>query len=204
MRRFPTLRFFAAVVAVVGVSTGCATGQRPSLVSDEPVNDVAIAAVLDRLARADNVTFTATYDIIPSSTGTATQATVRQVDDRRRVTIGDVEFFEDGTAARTCVSGGDCVGELDDARVSDLNITHEFWGKSFADRLAVDAGRNVAPAGGRTDTIAGQPTVCADVPIAGGTVSYCALDVGVLARYFGADVSIELTSFEPTADDIEI
>ena len=66
---------------------------------------------------------------------------------------------------------------------------------SFADRLHVDANRNIGPAEGRLDTIAGQPAACADVPVVGGTVSYCALDAGVVGRYLGADVTIELTSF---------
>jgi hypothetical protein len=79
-------------------------------------------------------------------------------------------------------------------------VTNRFWGPSFASRLRLDASRNTADGIGTTATIAGQPATCVDVAVVGGTVTYCALDAGPLARYFGADVSIELTSFSPTAD----
>jgi hypothetical protein len=187
-------------VALVAL-TGCFTGERPSLAPETSVDDEAVQTVLDRLDRADSLNFIATYNIIPSSTGDTTQATVVQLDGRRRVKIGDVEFITDGTVARTCRTDvEDCSDFLDDALVSNLNVTHAFWGPAFRTRLELDAVRRIGPSSGSTTTIAGQPAVCVDVIVpsiatSSGTVVYCALDAGILARYFGADVSIEMTSF---------
>jgi hypothetical protein len=198
-----TLRL-GSVAVFVGLSvatTGCITGERPELEPVPVIDDAAASVVLERLERADAVTFTATYDIIPSTTGETTEATVRQLDDRRRITIGDVDYLIDRGSSRTCrLTDGDCVDLLDDALVSDLNITHRFWSDGFAARLAIDAARRVGFSEGHTETIADRPAACADVPVLGGVVVYCALDAGVLARYFNADVSIELTSFTNDVD----
>lgn len=186
------------------LSAGCATGERPTLEPRPVVDDPAAAVVLDRLDRAGSAAFTATYDIIPSTTGETTTATVRQSDGKRRVTIGSVDFVTDGGVSETCATdtdGADCVDFIDDARVSDLNVTHRFWGDASAARLRIDASRRVGFSEGSTATIADRGAACADVPVLGGTVVYCALDAGVLARYFGADVSIELTSFSTTVDE---
>lgn len=191
------------------VLTACQTGERPSLRS-EPTQgaaetDLAISAVLDRLSRAEVTTFTAVYSITPSSTGLPTSATVRQSGAQRRVTIGDIDYVIDSSASRTCDNATDtCVDIIDEAQISNLNITHRFWGSSFSDRLKLDASRNLTNAVAHNETIAGQSAVCADVTVVGGTVVYCALDAGILARYFGADVSIELTSYSPQVDPAEI
>ncbi len=189
--------------------TGCMSGERPTLISEPPGgavnNDPVINAVLDRLALADGVTFTAAYTITPTTTGVATNATVRQQGTKRRITIGDVDFLTDAGASQTCDNiDGTCVGFIDDARVSNLNITHRFWGGSFADRLKLDASRNLRAATGQVETIAGHPASCTDVTVVGGTLIYCALDAGVLARYIGADVSIELTSFSLQVEPSEL
>ncbi len=189
---------------------GCVTGERPTLTSEPTdsaaTNDPVIDTVLDRLALAEGLTFTATYTITPTSTGVATDATVRQLGDQRRVTIGDVDFLTDTTgASQTCdVIDSTCVGYLDDAMISNLSITHRFWGDSFADRLKLDASRNLRGAAGQAETIAGFPASCADVTVVGGTLRYCALDAGVLARYIGADVKIELTSFSAEVDPLQL
>jgi hypothetical protein len=184
----------AATATAVIVLAGCITGERPELVSEEPVRDPAVEAVLERLERAGDGTFTAEYDIIPSSTGATTRATVRVSDGRIQVTVGSVDYLVDGPVSRTCVEG-QCVNRIDDARVSNLNITHRFWGDSFAARLRLDAARNLSAGQGRIDTIAGHPATCVDLTVVGGTLAYCGLDDGALARYFGADVSIELVSY---------
>jgi hypothetical protein len=187
-------------VALVAL-TGCFTAERPTLAPETSVDDEAAQSVLNRLDRADSLNFIATYDIIPSSTGATTQATVVQLDGQRRIKIGNVEFTTDGTVSQTCQNNVEaCSDFLDDARISDLNITHGFWGSPFQTRLELDTSRRIGPSTGSTTAIAGQPAVCVDVIVpsssaTSGTVVYCALDAGVLSRYFGADVSIELTSF---------
>jgi hypothetical protein len=202
-RRVP-LRFRFAIVATVSLSA-CITGQRPTLVEDAAIADQAVATVLARLDRAGSVTFRATYDVIPTTTGIATKAVVAQREGRRRVTLGEVEFFSDGTVSRTCRSNtSDCVDFIDDAAISDLNVTNRFWGDAFASRLRVDESRQIGFAEGSTATIAGLPAACVALRVVGGTQKYCALDAGVLARYVGADATIELTSFSFVVDPIDL
>jgi hypothetical protein len=121
---------------------------------------------------------------------------------RRSITINDVRFLDGSGTAATCnLSTAECEAIINDARVSDVQITHDFYGSSFARRLRVDAGRSLAPALGYAETIAGQSAVCADVAVSGGTKVYCALDSGPLARYDGNDVVIEMTASNPTPDE---
>jgi len=200
-RRPHRLRLVVLSLGVALASTGCVTGDRPTLEPAPEVDDAAAEVVLERLARAGSVPFMATYDITPSTTGATTTAVVRQLDDQRRITIGDVDYLIDNGASRTCrLESDECDEFANDALVSDLNLTHRFWSDGFAARLTVDAGRRIGFSEGRTDTIVGRPAVCVDVPVLGGSVLYCALDAGVLARYFSADVSIELTSFTTDVD----
>jgi hypothetical protein len=208
-RQSPKTRFTAVVVAIVVTATACATGQRPTLVEDPVVDDAVAQAVLDRLDRSGGTTFTADYEITPSASGVPTHATVMQSGREQRITIGDVDYYTDGIVSRTCAVGGtECVDSIDEARVSNLNITSNFWGRSSATKLEVDAARSVDDSTGSTATIASRPATCADVhvPAIGGvgSVTYCAVDDGVLGRYFGADVSIELTSFVPSVDQARL
>jgi hypothetical protein len=205
MSRFARKRVAVGATVVCLLLTACATGPRPTLVDEPVVTDQVAQAVLDRLERAAGVTFTADYEITPSLTGQPTHATVMQSGAQQRITIGEVDYFTDGTVSRTCAVGGtDCVDAIDDARISNLNVTSKFWGSSSASKLQLDAARSVDASTGRTDTIASRPATCADVHVPSidgvGSVTYCAVDDGVLARYFGADVSIELKSFLPSVD----
>lgn len=187
--------------------TACATGQRPSFDADEPTQeatgDPAVDAVLERLDRVGLEQFTADYTVLTRLGGKESTATVVQADNSRRsITINDVRFLDGtGTVATCNLLTAECEAVLNDARVSDVQITHDFYGSSFARRLRVDAGRSLSPARGYTDTIAGQPAACADVPVSGGTKVYCALDSGPLARYDGNDVVIQLVTSSPTPDE---
>ena len=207
--RRPRNRIAVGAAALALLLTACATGPRPTLVDQPTASDTVAQAVLDRLERSSSATFTADYDIIPSLTGQPTHATVMQLGSQQRVTIGDVDYFTDGTISRTCAVGGtDCVDSIDEARVSNLAVTSKFWGPSVVSKLELDSARSVDTATGRTDTIANRPATCADVHVPSidgvGSVTYCAVDDGVLARYFGADVSIELTSFVPSVDESKL
>jgi hypothetical protein len=197
---------FVSLVAALALAA-CATGPRPSFDADEPsqqaTGDPAIDAVLERLDRVGLEQFTADYTILTRLGGQESTATVVQASDSRRsITINTIRFLDGTGTASTCdLTTAECEAVINDARVSDVQITHDFYGSSFARRLRVDAGRSLAPARGYTETIGGQPATCADVPVSGGTKVYCALDTGPLARYDGNDVVIELVASSPTPDE---
>ena len=207
--RQPRTRIALGAAALTLLLTACATGPRPTLVDQPTATDTVAQAVLDRLERGSSATFTADYEITPSLTGQPTHATVMQEGSQQRVTIGDVDYFTDGTTSRTCgVGGTDCVDSIDEARISNLSVTSKFWGPSVVSKLELDSARSVDTTTGRIDTIANRPATCADVHVPSidgvGSVTYCAVDDGVLARYAGADVSIELTSFQPSVDESQL
>ena len=177
----------------------CQTGPRPT-VTDERKTDSSVRAVTSLLDQArTNGDFTATYDITPTRIGSATaNATVAVTGTTISIAIGDVLYVIEGEAGQTCnADRATCSEGIDDARVSDVGITHAFWADSAAGRLRNDAGRTIGTPQPGPDRIADQPATCVDVPVAGGSILYCALDVGPLARYRGADTVIELTSFTP-------
>ena len=192
------------MLALATVTSGCFTGQRPTLVERPTIDDPAVQAVLDRLSVADDAEFSATYAITPTLTGAATTATVSRSDSATLISIGSVEYVIEGPSTRTCTLDEQvCVDFLDDARVSDLNITHRFWGDAFRTRLEIDAGRRIGFSSPSDETIADWPAACVDIPVPSateqaGVLRYCALDEGPLARYIGADVSIELVEFSPS------
>lgn len=196
----------AAGLAVTAL-TACMTGARPSFDPDQPAQaatgDPAVDAVLERLDRVGVEQFTADYTILTRLGGQESTATVVQTTDgRRSITINDVRFIDGADTTSTCrLATGECEATINDARVSDIQVTHDFYGPSFARRLRVDAGRRIDDARGYTDTIAGQPATCADVPVSGGTKVYCALDTGPLARYDANDLLIEMTTVSPTPDE---
>jgi hypothetical protein len=201
-----TIGSIAVGLVALGLLTGCITGERPTLLDRPAIDDPAAQAVVDRLGTSSTAEFTARYEITPTLTNEPTLATVRQSVTRRRVTIGEIDFISDGTVTRTCEnSDRGCVDFLDEARISDLNITHRFWGDAFQARLELDASRRIGFSEASDEMIAGYPAACVDIPVPSasqlsGTVQYCALDAGPLARYIGADVKIELLEFSPTAD----
>ncbi len=187
----------------------CATGPRPSFDADQPLlastGDPGIDAVLDRLDAVGLERFTAGYTILTRLGGLESTATVVQADNSRRsVTLNDVRYLDGtGTAATCNMTTDECEATINDARTSDIQVTHDFYGSSIARRLRVDAGRRLDNARAYESTIAGQTATCADVPVSGGTKTYCALDSGVLARYDGADLVIELVTVSDVPDETQ-
>ena len=167
----------AVALGAIGLAGGI-TGERPTLeetASAASVGDAPVDAVISRLDAAGDATFTATYEITNNFGPVTRTATVSQLPDgRRSVTIGDVRFLFGGTANATCRLGTgveQCSDGVEDAAVSDLQVTHQFYARSAADRLRTDAGRDVGFTEGDTTEIAGQPATCVSVPVTGGTKS---------------------------------
>lgn len=203
-------RWRALAVMMLGAValTGCFTGERPTLaeaaVLGAPVGDPASDAVLTRFAELPDATFTARYEITNNFGPITRDATVVQTaDGRRSITIGEVRFILEPGRSLTCRLDRDepCDTQIDDAAVSDLQVTHQFYGRSASDRLRIDAERRVAPTEGYDASFAGVEARCVTVPVSGGSKAYCALPEGVLASYQGPDVLVVLTGFEPAADE---
>lgn len=190
-----------AVLALLPVLGGCFTGERPELgAAPESTGDPAVDAVLQRLDQARTATFTAAYRIASPAGPEAEAAVAQEGTSRRAVTIGAVRYLVDGERSFTCDQGGGCVNGLDAARVSNLNVTPNFFDASPATRLRRDAAARTGPSEASTETIAGQPATCVSVPVAQTAARYCALDTGPLALMRTTDVTIELTTFSPTVD----
>jgi hypothetical protein len=193
----------AGLTAAALMLGACALGERPTLQEQAPVGDEAAQAVIERLDRPLTGAFVATYLITPSSTDTATNATVsRTTDEVLTIEIGSIVYtlYPDGTATTCSTPGVDCDDFANDAWVSDLGITHRFWGSAFERRIRTDSNRRIGTSAGSVASVAGQSATCAAIKVpssldVAGTVTYCALDNGLLARYYGADGIVEMSSF---------
>ncbi len=189
------------LIASAGVLSACATGPRPTLVADIPVNDAGIVAVLDAFDLADSAEFTANYRITVNYGNVAVNASVTQKQRERSVTIGDIRYLVETGSTRTCMlSNSTCTQGLDDTKVSDVQITHQFWSRATAQRLRIDASRNIGPTEQYVAVFADAATNCVSVPVVGGTKVYCVTQDGVLAHYAGPDLLIELTEYSNEVD----
>lgn len=193
------------------ILSGCFTGERPSFEDEQAespsTGSDAVDVVLRRLESVDSAQFTSSF-LIDTKFGTLrSTAEVAQAPGRRlSVTVQNdavyVRFVADGGDERTCdLTNAECETSLNDARISNTQLSHRFYGPSFAARLRISADRRIGDPVASQRTIAGQPAECVDVPVAGGVEVYCALESGVLAFFEGADVTIELTGYSPAPDE---
>jgi hypothetical protein len=207
-------RFLRRIAIVLGTSallTACFTGERPTLEEQEsaPVvssGNAEIDVVLGLLDSVGSSEFTAGYQIDTKfNTVSSTGLVVQAAGQRRSITVENdersVRFIVDGPDERTCdLTTAECEVALNDARISDTQLPHTFYGPAFAARLRADADRRIGDPAVYDKVIAGQTATCVDVVVAGGTKTYCALQSGPLAEFIGADVNIELTSYSPEPD----
>ena len=196
----------AAIASLAALTSACALGERPTLAEQAPISDEAASVVMQQLQSVADDSFVATYVITPSSADEPTAATVTRTGDGVvTAQIGSVVYTSnpDGRTTTCVADGTNCDDFANDARISDLAVTHLFWGPSFERRLQTDSGRRIGTSGLSEATIAGQAATCVEVKVpssleAVGTVTYCAIEPGLLARYYGADVLIEMSSFQST------
>jgi hypothetical protein len=112
-----------------------------------------------------------------------------------------VRYLIDGSSTRTCtVSTGSCTETIDASRVSDVQMTPDFFGTSLAARLRHDAEIAIGEPTPSTEEILGQTATCTAIPLDSAANTYCVLDNGVLARMDAGDLDVTLTAYEPGAD----
>jgi hypothetical protein len=198
----------AAALGFLVLLTGCLTGPRPSFSTNpfpagSPSGDPAIDQVLAQLDAVNDGPYTATYSVLTKFGNTTRSANVSVAPSRRSVTVGRVRFVMVNGAAQTCLldTPDPCSTTIDPARISDTQITPNFYAADSAIRLRRSAVARIGPVVAHAENIAGQPATCVDVPVPGGTSVFCALPNGPLARLDDGAVAINLTGYEPTVDE---
>ncbi|MBI5089775.1 MAG: hypothetical protein HZB15_13210 [Actinobacteria bacterium] len=212
-RPIPRTRAAVVAICVAAVSvTGCSLGERPTLdtsptAAGSMTGDPAIDAVLSMFDDVRGAVFTATYTATLAYGSKTSDVVVTQdgsdaTSVRRSVTIGDVRFITKPGARSTCtVSSAQCTDGIDPARVSDTGVTPEFTFGDMAKRLRRDATARVGTTTASTREVPGGTATCVDIPVTGGTKEYCSFADGALARFVGADVTIDVTDYRAAVDE---
>lgn len=202
------MRHRSAVLGLTILLTGCVTGERPSFTSEPfqpgtPSGDPSIDAVLKGLDAVNQGPFTADYTVLTKFGNTTRPATVAVDPTRRSVTVGDVRFITINGAPQTCilVKSDPCSSSIDPARISDTQITPDFYASDAAKRLRRSATARIGTPIAHNEQFAGQTATCVDVPVAGGTSTFCALPTGPLAELEDGAISIKLTQYAPAIDE---
>lgn len=201
-------RLALLVAAAVFVLGACATGERPSFdtgdpfPAGEPTGDANIDTVVQLLETPNEGPYTATYLVTLNLGGSTTEAVVAREPGRRSISAAGIRFIEEGNTRLTCRlgSGEPCADGWQSQLVSDSIINPDFSGDAAVRRLRRDAAASIAPTTLEAATVADQPAQCVTIQVPGGTVQYCALSNGVLARIIDSDITIDLTSYSPTVD----
>lgn len=197
-----------ALLALSALLLGaCATGQRPHFADDpqfpleELTGDPAIDAVLSKLDGATTGPATAAYSVLTKYGNKEHTAVVVLSPGKRSITIDNTHYIQTEDVAATCtIEPAACVKGFDATRVSDTGVSYDFYASDAAKKLRRSAAAKIGPAIASAQNIAGQNATCVDVPVSGGTLVYCALDSGLLAKQDDGAVLVTLTLFGETAD----
>ena len=188
--------------------TGCFTGERPTFTTEpfqpgSSSGDPAIDKVLTELDASNEGPYTAAYTVLTKFGNTTRPATVAVSPARRSVTVGDVRFITVDGSSQTCIidTNDPCSSTIDPARISDTQITPDFYASDAAKRLRRSAAARIGTPIGHTEQFAGQTATCVDVPVPGGVSVYCVLPKGPLAELDDGAVSINLTQYMPIVEE---
>lgn len=194
----------ALLTLLVFAGSGCMTGDRPTLAEATSTGNADVDDVLTRLGQLSAARYSAHYDVLVRYGDVTTAVSASQSDgDRRALTIGDVRYVVHGQVTKTCtMSTGACVGSIDPTRVSDVQMTPDFFGTSLAARIRLDVSRAAGQPTVSTEEIQGQQAICVAIPVAGGATTYCVLDNGVLARLDAPDLVVTMTSYSAEVDEL--
>lgn len=219
-----TLPLVVVAAALVAAFSGCGTGTRAELRTDlVSTGSEAVDAVLSRLGELPTAVYAADYDVSLPSIADGQGATIRPESDvevsttqaepnRRSLTIGDVRFIvEPGqSGGRTCdLSTGECTPEILAQRVSDVQMTNDFFGTSLVARVRRDASVAIAAPAASTEDVDGETATCVAIPMSppasapdeSPVTTYCVLDNGVLTRLDAADIDVTITDYSTEADE---
>ena len=203
------MRHRVAVLGLLILLSGCFTGERPSFTTEpfpagSSSGDPSIDQVLAQLDAVNDGPYTADYTVLTKFGNTTRPASVAvdhgaSIGHRRHRAVP----HRQRRLAQTCLldKTDPCSSTIDPARISDTQITPDFYAADAAKRLRRDAIAMIGSPVSHVEEIAGQSATCVDVPVPGGTSVFCALTNGPLARLDDGAVSINLTQYSPAVDD---
>jgi hypothetical protein len=205
--RRPLLAIPLAVLMATSLA-GCFTGQRPTFDSTDAfqpgtaTGDTNVDPILDQLDHVTKGPATAHYDVLTKYGNLRSSASVALAPGTRNVIVENTRYIQNDTGTATCTVDKTiaCSSGFDPTRISDVGITVDFYASDAAKRLRRDTQAKIGPTVPHADTIAGQKVACVDIPLNGGTASYCVLPDGLLAKRDDGDIRIVLKSFVATAD----
>ena len=122
--------------------------------------------------------YTADYTVLTKFGNTTTSrqrrvGSVAAIGDRRRRAVPHRRRRITDLPARHTTDP--CSSSIDPARISDTQITPDFYAADAAKRLRRSAVARIGTPVAHVDQIAGQSATCVDVPVPGGTSVFCAL-----------------------------